>query len=86
MSRHLRTSAIVDALHLNRDAQPADIADFVSSAKADFDVNIKPSSIVLKGGGYRMDANVGDWLVIEDGILSVYENDPFISIHEWVSD
>ena len=87
MARYLRTSAVVDALHLNRDAQPADIADFASRAKADFDVNIKPSSVRLtdRKGGYRLDASVGDWLVLIEGALSVWGNSEFVDIHEYVS-
>ena len=84
MSKYLRKSAIVVALHLNRDAQPADIADFVSRATTDFDVNIRPSSVVLKGGGFQMVADVGDWLVIDHGILSVWGNTEFNEIHEYI--
>ena len=84
---YLRTSAKVRALHLNRDAQPSDIADFVSRVPDDFDVQIKPSSIVLvnRKGGYQLDAVVGDYLVItEQGALAVYGNDEFNSIHEYL--
>ena len=86
---YLRTAAKVRALHLNAEAQPDDIADFVSRVQADFDVQIKPSSVVLtnRKGGYRLDARVGDWLVItEHGDLAVYGNDEFNSIHEYLGD
>ena len=84
---YLRTSAKVRALHLNRDAQPADIADFVSRVAVDFDVQIKPSSIVLvaRAEGFKLDAVVGDWLVIDKGQLAVWGNDEFNSIHEYLA-
>ena len=83
-NKYLRKAAVVEALHLNRDAQPGDIADFVSRANEDLSVNIRPSSVVIIGSGYKSTARVGDWLVIDHGILSVWENDPFNSIHEYV--
>ena len=89
MTRYLRTSAIVHALHLNKDALPADIADFVTEANGDFAVNIKTSSVVLRNrkGGYRLDAVVGDWLVrSEQNELGVYGDDEFRSIHEYVGE
>ena len=85
---YLRTAGKVRALHLNKDAQPSDIADFVSLAPEDFDVKIKPSSVVLvnRRGGFRLDAAVGDWLVITDANeLAVYGNDEFTSIHEYLA-
>ena len=81
MSRYRQTLE-VEGLHLNADAQPADIADFVSRAARDFDVNIRPSSVVLRSGRHEVKAEVGDWLVLLDGHLSVWGNSEFVDHHE----
>ena len=83
-NKYLRKSAIVVALHLNRDAQLPDIADFVSRAREDFNVNVRPSTVVLTGGGFKMVADVGDWLVVDHGILSVWGDEEFRTIHEYI--
>ena len=90
---YLRRAGKVRALHLSSelslDELLSGVADFVSLAPDDFDVKIKPSSIVLtnRKGGFRLDAAVGDWLVItENDELAVYGNDEFNSIHEYLTD
>ena len=89
---YLRTAGKVRALHLSPESSLDEllsgVADFVSLAPDDFDVQIKPSSVVLvnRRGGFRLDATVGDWLVITDhNELAVYGNDEFNSIHEYLA-
>ena len=82
-----RKSAIVQALHLNRDAQPSDVANFVSAAKEDYGATGQSSLYRLKR---RHDdrvyyAYLGDWLVLDNGHLSIVDNDTFMAQHEGIS-
>ena len=87
MTRFHRKSALVDALHLNQQVQPDTIANFVSRAKADVDVNIRPSAIVLKVNGWDFKLPVGWWLILDaGGTLSHMDNDTFMSQHDWIGD
>ena len=80
-----RKSAIVDALHLNSDAQPDEIIDFVSRANEDMDVAIRPSAVYLRRHGQEFKLPVGYWLVLDaDGALTPVDNDSFIVQYEYV--
>ena len=87
---YLRRAAKIRALRLTRNTRPDEIADFVSSAKGDWDVRIKPSSVVMtnRKAGFQLDARPGDDHLVrsEKNELQVYGNDEFESIHEYLGE
>ena len=87
MSRWLRKAAVVEALHLNRDVQPADIADFVSKAREDVGVSMRTSKVIIThSDGTKMDAPLGWWIILDGGLLYVVDNDTFIRQYETILD
>ena len=87
MSRWLRKAAVVEALHLNKDVQPDQIADFVSKVREDLGVSMRTNKVIItRSDGSTIDCPLGWWIIVQDGFLSGADNDTFIREYEHILD
>ena len=87
MAKYLRVSAVVDALHLNRDVELDTVVDFVTRAVDDLGVSARSDRWIITMRERERHALVGDWLILSrTNQLTVLDNDAFLSQYEWVSE